>query len=174
MKGMMDMLCENCKKNQATTYFKQTVNGKTKEIFLCSECAAKAGLSSPAPAALGLEDLLLNLLGGRSVQVEQKVCPVCGISEREIVDGGRVGCAECYNTFSDRLGAFIEKVHQNKPHVGKRPKNLASSARTEQNPLEDLRRRLQSAIQAEDFEQAAVLRDRIRKIENEKQNGKES
>lgn len=159
------MLCENCKKNQATTYFKQTVNGKTNEIFLCSECAAKAGLSVSAPSSFGMDDFLLNLLGGRSVQPEKRVCPVCGISETEVLNSGRVGCGNCYNEFSGRLASFIEKVHGNKFHVGKRPKNLQKQEKkTAGNPLEDLKKQLDEAIRSENFEEAAVLRDRIKEL----------
>lgn len=170
------MLCENCKKNQATTYFKQTVNGKTSEIFLCSECAAKAGFSAPAPSSLGMGDFLLDLLGGRTVQAEKKICPVCGISEREVLDRGRVGCGHCYDEFSGRLAPFIKKVHGNKIHVGKRPKNLSpkAAAKTD-DTLEGLKKQLQNAIQTENFEEAAVLRDRIKKLDggDNKEAGKE-
>lgn len=168
---MIDMLCENCKKNQATTYFKQTVNGKTNEIFLCSECAAKAGLSSSAPAAFSLDDFLLNLLGGRTAQSEEKVCPICGISEREVLDSGRVGCGNCYQEFSGRLVPFIEKVHGNKTHVGKRPKNRAAETSEQKpaDPLLSLKEKLAAAIKAEKFEEAAVLRDQIRDYEQKDQ-----
>ena len=83
------MLCENCKKNTATTYFKQTVNGKTREVFLCSECAAKLGLGDSfmnfGNFGFGF-NAMSELLGGSAVP-SVSTCPICGISLKEVYTG---------------------------------------------------------------------------------------
>ena len=85
------MLCENCKKNVATTYFKQTVNGKTTEIFLCDECAAKLGLDSGIKSfGLGLSSMLPELFS-RETDIAELRCPVCGTVYSSVGKDGMVG-----------------------------------------------------------------------------------
>ena len=99
------MLCENCKKNVANTYFKQTINGKSNEIFLCSECAAKLGVADMVPST-GFGDIFADfasMFPQTLTELSAKACPKCGITEQEIYNQGRVGCDECYHTFQGRL-----------------------------------------------------------------------
>lgn len=156
------MLCENCKKNIANTYFKQTVNGKTNEIFLCSECATKMGLNA-ITSDFGFDTFFPQFieLGGEQPDV---TCQACGISFKEIMKKGRVGCAQCYDTFKEKLAPAINKIHGNKKHTGKVPNSLANN---QQSKIEKLKRQLDEAVHSENFEQAAVLRDQIKKLENE-------
>ena len=110
------MLCENCKKNIATTYFKQTVNGKSSEIFLCSECAAKLGLDN-SMTNFGFDSMLPNFFSA-ATELQEVRCPDCGMLYSDIVKTGRVGCDKCYETFSKRLIGAINRIHGNKKHVG--------------------------------------------------------
>lgn len=160
------MLCENCKKNTATTYFKQTVNGKTREVFLCSECAAKLGLgdsfSNFGNFGFGLS-AVSELLGGYS-SPSATVCPTCGISLGEVSKSGMMGCADCYETFRDYLRRLLPRISGNKVHVGKAPHAENTSA---EETVSDLKKKLEEAIKTENFEEATVLRDKIRALEAE-------
>ena len=158
------MLCENCKKNNATTYFKQTVNGQTREVFLCSECAAKLGLGDSFlnfgdfGMGFGMMPGLLSSLTHTAV----RSCPTCGTSLSEVTQTGNMGCPDCYEAFRDYLRQLLPRISGNKTHKGKTP-------HTGQSPAEDeipaLKKKLAEAIKAEDFEQAATLRDKIRELE---------
>lgn len=158
------MLCENCKKNVATTYLKQTVNGKTNEIFLCSECAQKLGLDSGF-GSFGFD--MLPKFFGASNELSELRCPSCGMLFSEIGKSGRVGCDQCYETFADRLAPALNRMHGNKKHAGKIPSSFSGGRSDE---VEDLRSQLQKAIDEERFEDAARLRDEIKK--NDENNGK--
>ncbi len=157
--------CQRCGKHPATTYFTQTVNGKTTQLALCPACVAELGYSSLSGMNLG--QLFGSILGEpfSSVAVkEQKRCPGCGCSFGEIARTGKAGCAECYTTFYDRLLPNLERIHGKVKHEGK----LSASApprRHEQRELEELKKRLKEAIETQEFEQAAELRDRIAELE---------
>ncbi|PWM46813.1 MAG: hypothetical protein DBX47_01730 [Clostridiales bacterium] len=166
------MLCENCKKNVATTYLKQTINGKTSEIFLCSECASKIGLSQMPSLSniFGLDNMLPNFFE-RSTELSELRCPTCGILFSEISKNGKVGCADCYNTFSNRLMPALARMHGNKKHIGKTPLSFKGKKMSE---TEKLKKQLEEAIATENFEKAAKIRDRIKEISEQKdgeQNG---
>lgn len=158
------MLCENCKKNVATTYFKQTVNGKTTEIFLCDECAAKLGLDSGIKSfGLGLSSMLPELFS-REKDIAELRCPVCGTLYSSGGKDGMVGCDKCYDTFASRLDPVIKRMHGSRKHVGKTPQSFAAKP---EGKLDQLKRELKLAIEKEDFESAAKLRDQIKSMEQQ-------
>ena len=164
MKGMTNMLCENCKKNTATTHLKQTINGKKDEIFLCSECASKMGLMDFSPS-FGFGEMLLNLVGQPTIKnnsITGKTCSFCGLTENDVYKNGKVGCEKCYEIFEGRLTPLINKIHGSKRHVGKRP--LSKGFKKKEITIEDLKKQLDEAIKAENFEQAAILRDKIKEM----------
>lgn len=163
------MLCENCKKNTATTYFKQTINGKTREVFLCSECAAKLGLGDSlmnfGNFGFGL-GAVSDLLGGSSPAAT--VCPTCGISLKEVSKNGMMGCSDCYDTFRDYLRRLLPRISGNKVHSGKVPH---SSGGETSEDVAALKQKLADAIKTENFEEATVLRDKIRALEAQNNDG---
>ena len=166
------MLCENCKKNIANTYFKQTVNGKTEEIFLCSECAAKLGVSHGQGQDMGFGDLLNEFfapyyqskpLTAKTSVTEVAVCPFCSMTERELIKTGKAGCEKCYSTFKNRLAPYLNKLHGNKKHMGKVPASAGGVKKTDD--VAALKKELAEAVKREDFEKAVILRDRIKELE---------
>lgn len=174
------MLCEKCKKRTATVFYNENINGKTKSYSLCGECAAKLrekGDIQDITSMIGsfadpFSELHDNLFGGffgmptlLSVPAEKK-CPTCGSTYADIARNGKVGCPDCYSTFSDELSRTIASVHGTTSHTGAIPaRHRAKQERREQ--LKALRKSLQEAIDKEDFERAATLRDEIRKIESQ-------
>ena len=167
------MLCEKCKKNQATVFYEEIINGNKSSYSLCSACAAEMEKTNGFSGGYGLFTLSDGLLGGLFGQTAvppKKVCPSCGADFSYLKQTGRVGCPECYTVFGDQLRGIIRSAHGNVKHVGRAPARLTSNADTQKNDpaesrLADLRRQMQVAISEENFELAATLRDEIRKLE---------
>ena len=168
------MLCQNCGKNQATTYYKETVNGQTREMHLCPDCAAKltggtAGFGSLFSDPFFSDpfgSLLSSPFGGTAQAIGGgRRCPSCGMTESELRRSGRAGCADCYKSFSDILLPYIKKLHGAAAHVGAAPAPAADAPAV--NPVEGLKTKLSEAVQAENYEEAARLRDEIRRLEGE-------
>lgn len=171
------MLCEKCKKNQATFFYEENINGNKRSYALCSECAAAAekegdisfGHKPQGSFSLpyfGLHDQLFGGLFGHTVGQAQKkkACPLCGATLDDFRTDGKTGCPECYTTFGEELGATIRSIHGNVKHAGRAPARLRKD-REKQDRLADLRKQMQEAIASENFEQAAKLRDEIRALE---------
>ena len=170
------MKCQMCGKNPATTYVKIIVNGELTEYAPCGECAQKAGYGNFLyPFALDFNSLLGSFFGNPVPEMTDTVrCPGCGSSFGEIAQSGKVGCAECYNTFRDRMMPSIQRIHGNTKHFGKRPSSRAlrvkpeaklSVAPQEDTELSRKRKELREAVESQDFERAAVLRDEIKALE---------
>ena len=169
------MMCQNCGKNPATTHIKTIVNGKLAEYDLCSECARAKGYKS----FFNFDDMdfdFNNLLGsfigaptGRSNAVR---CPKCGSSFNDIVREGRVGCAECYKVFYNELKPSLQRIHGQIRHSGK----IASTAEpvseeeAKTDEREELKKQMDEAVAAQNFELAAQLRDRIKELEGGAEN----
>lgn len=152
------MLCQKCGKREATTYVSNTVNGVKKEICLCSECAQSEGLE--VGFDFGFNSLLSAIFGDGRLP-ETKKCPTCGRTFSEISKTGNVGCPDCYETFEKELRPMLLKVHRGDRHKGSAP----GSAPEKKVSVQSLRDELKLAIEREDFEKAAILRDKIREEE---------
>jgi protein arginine kinase activator len=97
--------------------------------------------------------------------LDELVCEQCGISYIEFRNHGLLGCAHDYDTFKDALGELIERAQDgNDHHVGKAPRSTTKPKRPQQD-LRRLKRQLNEAVAAEDYERAAELRDKIEKLE---------
>ena len=169
------MLCEKCGKNAATTYFRQTVNGKVTEYRLCDECAAQMSGTSLFDG-INLGYFLGNMFQGsgnsRTSNPGADVvhCDGCGMTYGEIAKRGKVGCAKCYETFKDKLRPSLESIHGRTAHVGKAPKffeepSAVSPAEKAEDPVAKLKEELQQAIETQEFERAAQIRDELKKTE---------
>ena len=169
------MICQSCGKKTATTHIKTIVNGKLAEYHLCSECAKEKGYGSFFDHwNLGFGNMLGGLLG--KTQSEETVlrCKKCGAVFSEIAKTGNLGCEECYTTFRRQLLPLIQRIHGTARHKGKHPGSSAlritdtnsKLATVQESALEEKKRLLQKAIEAQEFEQAAVLRDEIKEMES--------
>lgn len=164
------MLCSICQKNEAKVHLTQIVDDKMQKIDLCEECSKAKGVTDPA--GFSLADLLLGLgttqaEGGEAKAPVSKpgevACPACGLSQTDFKKSGRFGCPQCYATFAEALPGMLKTMHRGLRHTGKvpaafRPKREAS------DQLKGLTRRLEKAIESENFEEAAQLRDQIRAL----------
>ncbi|MBQ3063685.1 MAG: UvrB/UvrC motif-containing protein [Clostridia bacterium] len=156
------MKCERCE-NDASFFYNETVNGKKKSLALCADCATKAGFFMGS-AATALENDLYSALFQKKQPHTQKLCPTCGTAWQTITANGMVGCPDCYKTFREELGVSIRRLHGNTRHVGRAPAKHGAT-REKENRISALRAALKTAIAAENFEEAARLRDEIRAAE---------
>lgn len=162
------MLCEKCGKNHATTHIKTVVNGVVREYNLCDYCAAQQGYQTNS-----LAGMLASMFGDitKNGALAQKVqCPICGAFFSDIAKNGKVGCSECYTAFYDQLLPYLKRVHGSTKHVGKIPNNAPLMVKPQTETVEVLRSELSRLVAEEKYEQAAVIRDKIKEME-EKDNG---
>jgi len=166
------MLCQHCKQNEATTHIRRVVNGTAEEFHLCAVCAKESGIAQLAVPEFGfqLSDLFSGFLGSslRGQGLPSPVrCALCGSSLNEIIQSSRVGCAQCYETFSEQLQPTLQRIHGALRHTGKAPEADPAVAERKQRQarIEQLRGEITQAVQDEDYERAAMLRDEIRTLE---------
>ena len=166
------MICQSCGKAQATTHFKRIINGEVTEGHLCSDCAKALGVNDMFSGFdFGFSDLLNEFFADSPVaalSANSVKCESCGSSFNDIVKSGRIGCADCYETFFDKLMPSIQRLHGNTKHEGKVPLNEVTNEPEEANEVAVLREQLNKAIGDEDFETAAELRDKIKEWEGKK------
>lgn len=166
---MADHLCENCGSNEAVVHLTQIVNNEMATYHLCEKCAAAKGFeTSPEPANFPLSDFLAQMgEGSAAADVEDsgERCGFCGLAFKDFRETGRLGCAHCYSTFEGHLRGLLRKIHGGTQHVGKVYLPPDPTASEMEKRLEVLRRKLQRAVETEDFERAAELRDEIRAME---------
>src|SRR5580704_7902546 len=124
------MQCSICKEKPATVHLTQIVGDKMQKLDLCEDCAKAKGVNDPAGFALAA-DLVLSGLGAQEIEqsaggVELR-CPRCGFTQADFKKSGRLGCPECYKTFSEGLGNLLKTMHKGTRHTGKAPEALRSA-----------------------------------------------
>ncbi len=169
------MLCHICGKKEATVHFTEVVDNQISELHLCEECAQKKGLS--IQPHFSIADLLVGLinLGITPPKIEEKglTCKNCGLTYSKFSKIGRLGCSECYQTFEKALTPLLRKIHGSVQHRGKFPKNVKKkdTHQHKEKPSSELEKakiELAQAIEKEEFEKAAELRDKIKLLEKKK------
>ena len=162
------MQCDICNKKKATVHLTEIVDDQMSEMHLCEECARKKSVQMEQQ--FGLADLLAGLADfGKSTKEEVREsvkCTNCSMSYDEFRKFGRLGCSQCYDSFKMHLGTLLKKVHGSNHHLGKTPTKIPQSEKKIIENLQGLKLQLEQAIQMEDFEKAAQIRDKIREVEN--------
>jgi len=174
------MKCQQCDR-PATFHITDLVEGKANEVHLCEECAQtflspsseEAADVMPAMAGLLAQHLAVGETADELARLDQRVCPVCGISFLEFRKQGRLGCPHDYDFFSEELEPLLMNIHDQSHHIGKVPKRCPQGA-AQQTQLIRLRREMKEAVTAEEYELASELRDQIREVEAKKQAQQES
>jgi len=173
------MLCDECKKNEATIHFTRIVDNKVTKCNLCQECAKEKGLFFPSldealfeGPHLALASLLAGLsdIGAPYALEKPKVarkCPNCKATYDDFRESGRMGCSECYRTFRKELLPLLRRLHGSVQHTGKVPLKKVGVGKKGKEMIE-LRRELQKAVEKEEYEKAAVIRDKIKELEKGK------
>jgi len=165
------MKCQQCEK-PATFHITELTNGEPQELHLCETCA-KTYLTQGEPGAGAVAPTLANVLAkqlqiGKAAEelakLDQRACPVCGITFYEFRNQGRLGCPHDYVFFEKELTPLIANIHGETQHVGKRPRGRQGGT-DEQTELIRLRREMKEATQKEEYERAAEIRDQILALE---------
>lgn len=150
------MKCNFCD-NPASVHVTEVVNQQKRQTHLCEQCARERDLLPVAPGPqINLQALMKLLVGPPSV-AREAACPACGITYAAFKAEGRLGCEHDYDAFRSVLEPILERIHRSTAHTGKQPAAARRAAE-----LADLQARMKAAIAAEDYEQAARLRDLIR------------
>lgn len=163
------MLCQNCNRNDATTHLKRIINGEAAEVHLCSSCALSLGVADAVSAFSAFGEIPGNIFSsGSTVRINSKTlrCETCGFTYEDIMRTGMPGCPECYRVFGRRLRAAVTKIHGRAVYMGKIPSGVNEEIRHD-NALNELKEKLNKAIDEQNFELAAVLRDEIKKMTDE-------
>jgi protein arginine kinase activator len=162
------MKCENCDEREATVHYTEIEGAEKKEIHLCEECYRQK--AAPVQKVVDFAELLKGLLHGALKEhgaAAQAICPTCGISLAEFRASGRFGCPNDYQVFQEAIRPLLEKIQHSARHVGSVPSRAGTGLQRE-NELIRLRRALERAVQREEYEEAARLRDRIRTLAGKK------
>lgn len=164
------MRCEQCGEHEAEVHLTQIVDDEMNTVHLCSLCAEMKGVGSGlSPEQSPLTDFLAQI---SEVDVEpstlsgaQESCPYCGTSALDFRQTGRLGCSQCYPHFAPQLRSLLRRIHGAVQHVGKVYLSQDAGDYEPDVRRATLRRRLERAIEIEDFETAASLRDQIQEME---------
>ena len=170
------MLCPECGNRPATIHFTKIVNGEKSEYHLCEVCAQeKEGQMSEFESSFSFQQLLSGLLNfdiphttdshtGVHIRSEPQRCPNCGLTYKQFGKMGRFGCSHCYDAFEGYLEPLFRKMHGHTIHRGKIPNRAEGELRIRRD-LERLKEELARRVEAEEFEEAARLRDKIRALQ---------
>lgn len=176
------MLCEKCKKNEATFFYRENVNGQKKNYNLCADCAREYEEEGKIPAQNtnpfeGFEQLFMNpfksmdkffsgLFGEKgTVQSalgsgkSSKTCS-CGMTFRDFMDDGMAGCPSCYETFESELEPTVKRIHGRTVHEGRTPARFREKLDLRKK-IENLEKERDEAVRKENYERAAELRDQL-------------
>lgn len=179
------MNCENCGRNYANVRYTQIINGNKSERFLCEECSKRLGiqnidLSMDFSGLLGdvlssfeQESLFQDLLKTKDVR-----CKRCDFSFEDFINTGKFGCEDCYSEFEERIDPILRSIQGSNRHIGRigkienaednKEEKWEELEKEAQNPeIEKLKKDLKSAVKEENYEEAAILRDKIKKLEGD-------
>lgn len=183
------MLCENCGENEANVRYTQIVNGVKKEMALCEKCADELGIGDmdfnmPINLSSFLTDFFddsVDTFLPEFTKKEELRCDECGMTYDEFTHTGKFGCANCYETFSNKIDSILKNLHASTRHIGRKGKIVKpvldkadikkeevkqeTKQDSEVSKIEELKEDLKQAIKEERYEDAAKIRDEIKKIE---------
>ena len=192
------MLCQNCGSNEANVRYTQVINGVKTEMSLCNKCSKELGVDN---IGFNIPINFNSFLGeffNNDVELvpsfetpKQLKCSKCGMTYDEFTEKGKLGCAECYTTFKNKLDFILKKLHGSNIHVGRKldidivgtglvsaqGENYANNEigqtqdlslqnlKEMQQSILDLKAKLKQCIKQENYEEAARIRDVIKKLE---------
>ncbi len=165
-------LCEECGENRATVHLTEFLDGQPVLRHLCEDCYAQKG------GGLGLSPMaafahILAAVAPQLRQLSDTECPRCGATYLDFQQRGVLGCPQGYEVFEAGLAQLLEQIHGASQHCGKLPPQADEKARG-RCELEGARHRLALAVEQENYELAARLRDRISELESEQDEPGES
>jgi protein arginine kinase activator len=164
------MQCNQCKEREAVVHLTQIADDQVVTVHLCERCAAEKGVESSGNLGkTPIGSFLASM--GKALDSETGAgddtgltCAGCGATLNDFRETGRLGCPECYRTFESQLRELLRRLHGSSRHLGER---YEAPGGTPTDPLLshlELRERLRLAVETENFELAAELRDRLKGV----------
>ena len=168
------MQCDLCEK-KATVFFTQIIDGVTKKSNLCDACATEQGVTDPDGFLLGSADISSPVAPQHepadsmpstspSTMENKNCCPSCGFAFDDLKKTGRLGCSDCYQFFREEIKHNLTGMHKGTSHSGRVPEGMLAAFQNRQQ-LEALEKAMAAAIDAEDYEKAASVRDQITQVQ---------
>lgn len=177
------MLCQNCGENEANVRYTQIINGVKKEMALCEKCSKELRITNiDFNMPINLSSFLGEVFGNNEdsilpefTKAKELQCDQCGMTYDEFINTGKFGCSNCYDTFANKLNPILKNLQGANEHIGRKGKvtkmELNIENKKEEKPkqkskIDTLKENLKIAIKEERYEDAAKIRDEIKKIEN--------
>lgn len=161
------MKCQSCGKKEATVKYMENINGNKQELHFCYDCAKKLGFVNFSNI---FSPLFVTLPEIENSSIKQ--CTKCGYLFDDYVKTGLFGCPDCYDTFEDRLNDLLLKLHGKNKHIklkeSSKKKNMSRREETDEEKIEILKEKITRLIKEENYEEAAIIRDEIKKLEGKK------
>ncbi len=160
------MKCEICGLKDAVIHIRQIQKDLVHELHICEECAQEKGLIREEDSELPIANLLSGLLEGKDVTGAGEVkdaCPRCGLKASDFRKQGKLGCPECFRAFEKDVRAIVSQMAARPRHTGKVPRSMVIE-QSDGARGEGLRDELREAVEREEYELAARLRDRLKEL----------
>lgn len=166
------MICQFCGKAPATVHFTEIKDQQMKEIHVCERCAEEQGMHTPVQQhKFDIADMVAHMVDSMTESEDERIghveCPRCGMPFSALKETGRLGCSDCYTAFRIPLRRTLRQIHGDTHHRGKVPTRTGAAAAAPLKRIQQLHDQLRRAVEREEFESAAQLRDEIRRLEAE-------
>ncbi len=164
----MSIFCKVCGSRPARIHYTEIVNNSVVNLDLCMECAQERGIDVPKSGSYEMGDLAAGLIDtlvdSKSEQIGRVHCSLCGYAYSNFRQVGRFGCPECYTSFKSQVLPLLRQIHGSTDHRGKVPLDLGPKAALKKK-LMCLKEDLTRMIELEEYEKAALVRDKIKEME---------
>lgn len=173
------MLCQFCKTRTATIHFTNVDGSDVQKIHICRQCADEKGFEYLKNSNFEKHDLIAGLMSvpavpGRPGGRTASRCPNCGRTYAAFSKSASLGCSKCYDCFDEDIVKVLKRIHGNARHLGKVPRRFCTDGVNARRRLRELRSELRVAVESENYERAAQLRDEIETLRCSTDNGKGS
>lgn len=174
------MLCQKCHKKTASIFISSIINGQESKTYLCSDCAKDYPLFNlNLDEPFSIKDLMENFnieeikpkeysnkqLSLKEDTLDEHIeCSNCHSTYYEYSQTGKLGCSNCYKDFHRKLKPILKNIYGYTEYIGKIPKSDNNHIYIS-NEIKILKEDLNRAVDKEEYEKAANIRDKIRELE---------
>lgn len=168
------MICDKCHKNKACHSLLEPTNNGMVKYYLCDSCAERLNLLNSNQNTISLNNFLDEIFQSKDNKkldvpyetTNNLICSHCQSSYTDFVNTGKLGCPHCYQSFFTDLKPLLRQIHGSITHVGKIPHHTQNKLSLKQE-IAKLQEQIQICINTEEFEQAAIIRDRIKTLQRQ-------